>query len=97
MNIKQIKSIKDFKDTVTRTLTDARVVQDNDTLQQLSDSMSGLTTKVNNIDQGVKGIGFTPFLDKGEDAINWLRDFENSADFKGYSSAKQLKIVKNSP
>ena len=75
-------------------MTDAQKAARKDAIDRLIDSVSGLKVRMTDVNEIRNGISFTPFLDKGEDAKTWLRDFVNCADFKGFDSGKQLKVLR---
>ena len=77
-----------------KSFMDAQKATGKNAIDRLTDSVSGLKIRMTDVNDIGNGINFTPFLDKGEDAKTWLRDFENCAYFKGFDSGKQLKVLR---
>jgi hypothetical protein len=108
MCVRTVKTNKDLQEKLTTTLTPPKQAYQgefNDLARKmeglqirmgdmttLTNSMAGIQGKMDDLDS--HGANFTPFLDKGEDAASWLRDFQNCAEFKGYNSEKQVKVLK---
>ena len=88
------QGMDDLKKKLTKSFTDAQEASGKDAIDKLADSVSGLKIRMTDVNEIGNGINFTPFLDKGKDAKTWLRDFENCADFKGFDSSKQLKVLR---
>ena len=88
------QSMDDLKKKLTKSFTDAQGAAGKEAIDKLTDSVAGLKIRMTDVNEIGNGINFTPFLDKGEDAKTWLRDFENCADFKGFGSEKQLKVLR---
>ena len=88
------QSMDDLKKKLTKSFTDAQEATGKDAIDKLTASVAGKKIRMTDVNEIGNGINFTPFLDKGEDAKTWLRDFENCADFKGFGSEKQLKVLR---
>ena len=88
------QSMDELKKKLTKSFPDAQKATGKDAIDRLTNSVSGLKIRMTDVNEIGNGISFTPFLDKGEDAKTWLRDFENCADFKGFDSGKQLKVLR---
>ena len=88
------QSMDELKKKLTKSITDAQKAAGKDAIDRLTDSVSALKIRMTDVNEIGNGISFTPFLDKGEDAKTWLRDFENCANFKGFDSEKQLKVLR---
>ena len=94
LTVKQKKQVKELQDQLTDVI-ERKGPGPQGKMNDLVKSVAGLQDKIG--DQSTSqdyGLHFASFLDKGEDATAWLREFENCAEFKGYDSKRKVQVLK---